>query len=78
MLSLLNAFVALETHWACIPDPPVFCFVNWEETNIPLYATDSEILGTPLLIILFLKERWSLDSLSIDVQALHDKIVTIQ
>lgn len=45
-MSLLNASVAPETHWAY--DPPVLHFVNWEETNIPVYITDSEILGTPI------------------------------
>lgn len=36
------------------------------------------VQGPPLLFILFLRQIWSHNSLSVDVQALQDELLTIQ
>lgn len=72
MLSLLSASVTAETSWAYVPDQPALHFVNWELNTIPVYVNDPEILGAPLLIILFSRQRWLQGSLSIDFQLLHN------
>lgn len=48
MLLLWNGSVTAETHWACVFYPPVLYFVKWEENNIPVYVSDSEVLGAPV------------------------------